>query len=134
MERAAAPGSLLSVLGARVKAATIGERNAPVLAATETESQIQVPFDVSGSRVQLAATTSSGSRQIGLTLLPASPSIFVDPDGVPLVMSADTGLVLDPTTPARSGARLQILVPVLAGSSPTGRPDSQARWRMRLGS
>ena len=49
------------------------------------------------------------SRQIGLTLLPASPSIFVDPDGVPLVMNADTGLVLDPATPARSGARLQIL-------------------------
>jgi uncharacterized protein (TIGR03437 family) len=118
MERAAAPGSLLSVLGARVKAATIGERNAPVLAATETESQIQVPFDASGSRVQLAATTSLGPRQIGLTLLPAAPSIFVDPDGVPLVMSADTGLVLDPTTPARSGTRLQILVTGLGRVEP----------------
>ena len=107
--RAAAPGSLLSVLGAHVQAATIGDRNAPVLAATETESQIQVPFDVSGSSLQLAATTSSGLRQIGLTLLSASPSIFVDPNGVPLVMNADTGLLLDPATPARSGARLQIL-------------------------
>ncbi len=107
--RAAAPGSLLSVLGARVQAATIGDRNAPVLAATDTESQIQVPFDASGSSLQLAATTPSGLRQIGLSLLPASPSIFVDRDGVPLVMNAENGLLLDPTAPARSGARLQIL-------------------------
>ena len=52
---------------------------------------------------------STGDRQVGLTVLPASPSIFVDPDGVALVMNAETGLVLDPAAPARSGARLQIL-------------------------
>jgi uncharacterized protein (TIGR03437 family) len=118
IERAAAPGSLLSVLGARVQAATIGERNAPVLAATDTESQIQVPFEASGSSVQLAATTSLGPRQIPLTLLPASPSIFVDRDGVPLVMNADNGLLLDPTAPARSGMRLQILVTGLGRVEP----------------
>ena len=87
----------------------IGDQNAPVLAATDVESQIQVPFNVSGSTVQLATQTSSGNRQLGLSLLPASPSIFVDPDGVALVMNADSGLVLDPATPARSGARLQII-------------------------
>jgi uncharacterized protein (TIGR03437 family) len=118
MERAAAPGSLLSVLGARVQTAMIGERNAPVLAATETESQIQVPFDASGSSLRLAATTPSGSRQIGLTLLPASPSIFVDRDGVPLVMNAESGLLLDPSAPARSGARLQILATGLGRVEP----------------
>ena len=107
--RAAAPGSLLSVIGARVRSARIGDRNAPVLAASDVESQIQVPFDASGTNVQLAAQTSAGNRQLGLTLLPVSPSIFVDPDGVALVMNADTGLVLDPAAPARSGARLQIL-------------------------
>jgi uncharacterized protein (TIGR03437 family) len=125
IERAAAPGSLLSVLGARVQTATIGETNAPVLAATDTESQIQVPFDASGSSVRLAASTPLGSRQIGLTLLPASPSIFVDPEGVALVMNADTGLVLDPATPARSGMRLQILATGLGRVRPewpTGLP------------
>ena len=81
--RAAAPGSLLSFIGARVRSARIGDRNAPVLAASEMESQIQVPFDAAGTNVQLAAQTSAGSRQLGLTLLPVSPSIFVDPDGVP---------------------------------------------------
>jgi uncharacterized protein (TIGR03437 family) len=116
--RAAAPGSLLSVIGARVSGARIGERIAPVLAASDTESQIQVPFDVTGASVQLAASTPAGARQFGLTLLPASPSIFVDPDGVPLVMNADTGLVLDPKTPARSGARLQILATGLGRVQP----------------
>lgn len=116
--RAAAPGSLLSVIGARVREARIGERNAPVLAASDVESQIQVPFDASGTNVQLAASTAVGARQLGLTLLPASPSIFVDPDGVPLVMNAETGLVLDPSTPARSGMRLQILATGLGRVEP----------------
>lgn len=120
--RAAAPGSLLSVIGARVNAARIGERVAPVLAASDSESQIQVPFDLSGdvagSSLQLATESALGNRQIGLALLPASPSIFIDRDGVPLVMNADTGLVLDPATPARSGARIQILAAGLGGVQP----------------
>ncbi len=123
--RAAAPGSLLSVIGAKVSAARIGERNAPVLAATDIESQIQVPFDATGTNVRLSADTTTGARQVGLTLLPASPSIFVDPDGVPLVLNAETGLVLDPGTPARSGARLQILATGLGRVQPewpTGLP------------
>jgi uncharacterized protein (TIGR03437 family) len=44
----------------------------------------------------------------------------VDKDGVPLVMNADTGLVLEPNAPARSGARLQILV--------TGLGKVQPEW------
>jgi uncharacterized protein (TIGR03437 family) len=116
--RAAAPGSLLSVIGARVQRASIGDRNAPVLAATDAESQIQVPFDASGTSVQLAASTANGNRRLDLTLLPASPSIFVDREGAPLVLNADTGLVLEPSTPARSGARLQILATGLGRVQP----------------
>src|SRR5205085_5081032 len=89
--RAAAPGSLLSVIGARIQSARIGERSVPVLASTQLESQIQVPFEADGTNVQLAAQTTNGSRQLGFTLLPVAPSIFVDPDGVPLVMNAETG-------------------------------------------
>lgn len=116
--RAAAPGSLLSVIGARVQSARIGDQNAPVLAASDVESQIQVPFNTAGTNVQLAAQTSQGNRQVGLTVLPTSPSIFVDPDGVALVMNADTGLVLDPAAPARSGARLQVLATGLGQVAP----------------
>ena len=55
--RAAAPGSLLSVIGARVQSARIGDQNAPVLAASDVESQIQVPFNTPGTNVQLATQT-----------------------------------------------------------------------------
>lgn len=116
--RPAAPGSLLSVIGARVNAARIGDRVAPVLAASDAESQIQVPFDTPGSAIQLAADTASGNLQFGFTVFPTSPSIFIDQDGVPLVMNADTGLVLDPSTPARSGSRLQILMTGLGRVQP----------------
>ena len=118
VSRAAAPGSLLSVIGARVQSARIGDQNAPVLAASDIESQIQVPFNTPGANVQLATQTAQGARQVGLTVLPTSPSIFVDPDGVALVMNAETGLVLDPAAPARSGARLQILATGLGQVTP----------------
>ena len=59
--RAAAPGSLLSVIGARVQSARIGDQNAPVLAASDVESQIQVPFNASGTNVQLATQTSKAT-------------------------------------------------------------------------
>ena len=67
-----------------------------VLAATDVESQI--PGALQRFRFDRTAREqmSSCNRQLGLSLLPASPSIFVDPDGVALVMNADSGLVLDP--------------------------------------
>ena len=43
--RAAAPGSLVSVVGGKVTRAQAGELNFPVLDAYENESQIQVPFE-----------------------------------------------------------------------------------------
>jgi uncharacterized protein (TIGR03437 family) len=43
-------------------------------------------------------------------LRPVSPAIFVaNVDGAPMVMDADSGLLLDAGNPARSGARIQIL-------------------------
>jgi uncharacterized protein (TIGR03437 family) len=107
--RAAAPGALLSVLGTRVNSARTGEHAAPILAASDSESQIQVPFEVTGDNVALSMNSSAGSMQLGLPLLPVSPSIFVDREGQPLVMNGDTGLVLDASAPAKSGARIQIL-------------------------
>ncbi len=108
--RAAAPGSLLSVLGATVRSAAAGSWNAPVLAAGDHESQIQVPFEVSGSRLELALATSTAARvDLAMPLLTASPAIFIDRDGSPMLLDADTGVLLDTVKTARSGARVQIL-------------------------
>jgi uncharacterized protein (TIGR03437 family) len=108
--RAAAPGSLLSVLGARVTKAGSGAGAVPVLSASETASQIQVPFEAKGNTLALTLESGTGPFTVGLALQTASPAIFVDPDGTPLLLDADTGVLLDASKPAHSGSRIQALV------------------------
>ncbi|MGD0015601.1 MAG: hypothetical protein ABSD56_14460 [Bryobacteraceae bacterium] len=108
-QRPAAPGSLLSVLGGHVLAARAGDLTFPVLAASETESQIQVPFSARGPSVWLALETGAGSRSLAVPVEEVSPAIFVDRDGTPLLLDADSGLLLDAMNTAHSNARIQIL-------------------------
>ncbi|MEO8663069.1 MAG: hypothetical protein ABI693_31710 [Bryobacteraceae bacterium] len=123
--RAAAPGSLLSVLGARITAASFGDVIVPVLAAAETESQIQVPFEAVGTTLMLSLQSAAGASALGLPLRRASPAIFVDRDNTPLLLNADSGVLLDAMSPAHAGARIQILAAGLGGVKPvwpTGMP------------
>ena len=64
--RPAAPGSLLSVVGARVSAARGGNLDYPVLAVLGGDSQIQVPFEAVGPNVALALTTAAGTITQGI--------------------------------------------------------------------
>jgi uncharacterized protein (TIGR03437 family) len=117
-QRPAAPGSLLSVLGGWVQAASAGALSMPVLAASDTETQIQVPFSASGSSLSLALRTTRGDLRVAVPLESVSPAIFVDRDGTPLVLDADSGVLLDAMNPARSGGRLQILATGLGKVNP----------------
>lgn len=117
-ERAAAPGALLSVLGGRVSAARAGDRTAPVLAATDAETQIQVPFEAAGSALALGLELSGRRLRLGLPLRSVAPAVFVDRDGTPMVLDADRGILLDAMTPARSGSRIQILATGLGRVQP----------------
>jgi uncharacterized protein (TIGR03437 family) len=107
--RAAAPGSLISVVGGRVNAANAGALSFPVLAASESESQIQVPFEAAASNFSLALETRTGRFTLGLPVQAVSPAIFVNRDGSPMVLDGDSGLMLDGRNTAHSGSRLQIL-------------------------
>jgi uncharacterized protein (TIGR03437 family) len=107
--RAAAPGSLISVVGGRVNAANAGALSFPVLAASESESQIQVPFEASAANFSLALETRAGHFTLGLPVQSVSPAIFVNRDGSPMVLDGDSGLMLDGRNTAHSGSRLQIL-------------------------
>jgi len=109
VERPAAPGALLSVLGARVRAARTGNMAAPVLDAGAAVSQIQVPFEATGASLRFAIEAESGRWDLGLPLQKVSPAIFVDPEGAPFILDAENGVILDARSPARSGARIQIL-------------------------
>lgn len=123
--RAAAPGSLVSVLGARVQSARAGNLSFPVLASSDTSSQIQVPFEVSGPSVSLVLEAPTGGARLGLPVQNASPAIFVDADGAPMILDADTGLMLDAGNTARSNSRIQVLLTGLGKVHPdwpTGMP------------
>lgn len=108
-ERPAAPGTLLSVLGARLVRARAGLLNAPVLYASELESHIQVPFSVAGTAALLDLESPSQRLTVRVPLERAAPAIFVDPAGTPLLLDSASGALLDAAHPARSGGRVQIL-------------------------
>jgi uncharacterized protein (TIGR03437 family) len=107
--RPTAPGALLSVLGTRVQSATSANTVVPVLDASNTASQIQVPFEARGNTFSLSLQAAAGRLTVGLPLQSVSPAIFVDPEGTPLVMDADSGVLLDSTKPAHANSRIQIL-------------------------
>ncbi len=107
--RAAAPGSLLSVVGAYVSSARGENLDYPILGApSDSESQIQVPFGASGPMVSLAINTNEGLVTLGLRVQPVSPAVFVGRDGTPMIYDADTGLPVDGRNPALSGGRIQV--------------------------
>lgn len=124
--RAAAPGSLISVVGGRVDAARGGGLEYPVLAASETESQLQVPFGATGPNVNLSLQTNAGTVTLGLPVQPVSPAIMVSRDGVPLLLDADSGLEIDARNPARSSGRMQILATGLGRVRPDWPAGLQA--------
>ncbi|MBL8233763.1 MAG: hypothetical protein JNL98_35020, partial [Bryobacterales bacterium] len=120
--RPAAPGSLLSILGGRFEtvrtAGAAGGLTVPVLGRSNAETQIQVPFEANGETLQLSLEAAGVSRQLGLPLSRLSPAIFIDRDGAPLLLDADSGTALDAANPAKSGARIQILATGLGAVDP----------------
>ncbi len=124
--RAAAPGTLLKIVGARITTAAAGGYGAPVLAAQDTQSEIQIPFEVSGDQLSLIVGDGNSGRVLGpLALQPTSPAIVVDDTGSPLLADSDTGVLLDMSNPAHSGTRLQVFAVGLGRVTPnwpTGQP------------
>jgi uncharacterized protein (TIGR03437 family) len=106
--RAAAPGSLLSVIGGRVNSARGGDLEYPVLQVLGNDTQIQVPFEAVGPSVNLSLQTASGVVTRELPVQPVSPAIMVDQDGAPMLFDADSGLPLDFRNGAHANGRLQI--------------------------
>lgn len=116
--RPAAPGSLLSILGARLERVRSVNLTFPLLSATDTETQVQVPFEAAGSSLAVSLEANGAGRLVPVPLAPVSPAIFVDRDGSPLLLDADSGAPLDVATPARPGMRVQILATGLGAVDP----------------
>jgi uncharacterized protein (TIGR03437 family) len=125
--RAAAPGTLFSIEGARVNSANAGGVSVPVLRATDSESQVQIPFELRGDSLALAIDGPAGARVLpSVPLLSTAPAIQLDPsDGGPLLLDADNSVLLDAMHPAHSHTRIQILATGLGAVQPawpTGLP------------
>jgi uncharacterized protein (TIGR03437 family) len=124
-DRPAAPGSLISVLGANVRQGTSGLLTYPVLAASNQSSQMQVPFEATTGVFQLSLEGSTERWSVPLTVRDASPAIFVDAEGAPLLLDAASGLVMDTNVAVRAGSVVQILATGLGKVTPdwmTGVP------------
>ena len=123
--RPAAPGSLLSVIGARVSGAQGAGLEYPVLAVLGGDSQIQVPFEAAGPTVALALRTVNGTVTQGIAVQPVSPAILVGSDGLPTIYDGDSGEPIDLHKGARSGGRIQIMATGLGRVRPdwpSGQP------------
>jgi uncharacterized protein (TIGR03437 family) len=114
VERPAAPGALFSVVGGKVQSARAGELNFPVLAAGNQESQIQVPFEATGAQLNLTLDRTTMS----LPLQPVSPAIFLDHDGAPVILDAETGLTMESKASLRPRAHIQLLATGLGKTTP----------------
>src|SRR5262249_13927292 len=103
-----------------------GDLQVPVLDASETESQLQIPFEANGNSVSLSLKGSDGKVLVSpVALEAAAPAIFADRDGSPMLLDADTGGMLDPMHPAKSRARIKTLATGLGRVKPdwpTGLP------------
>jgi len=124
-DRAAAPGSLVSVLGAKVETVSNQGVAYPVLASSDQSSQLQVPFEAAAGTFSLALQGTSDRWTVPLTVKNAAPAIFVDADGSPLILDASSGLVLDPKVAVYAGSTVQILATGLGKVTPewpTGVP------------
>ena len=127
LARATAPGALVSVLGARVTAARAGDLSIPVLDSSDTESQLQIPFEMRGPSVSLAVNGAATSLP-SVPLAETAPAIFVYRDGSPLLLDGESGVMLDAMNPAHSRSRIQILATGLGRVNPdwpTGIPAPQ---------
>lgn len=113
--RAAAPGALMSLLGARATSASAAGRPAPVLSASDVESQIQVPFEAAGDSLQLAF---GNTLRFTVPLQSAAPAILIDREGTPMLLDADSGVQLDALRPARGAMRVQLLATGLGKVNP----------------
>lgn len=124
-DRPAAPGSLISVLGARVASVRNQDSVYPVIASSDQSSQLQVPFEAAAGAFSLTIEGATDRWSVPLTVKDAAPAIFVDQEGAPLILDAASGLVVDPKIAVYAGTTVDILATGLGKVSPdwpTGVP------------
>ncbi len=139
--RPAAPGSLLTILGASAVSARASGRPAPILDVEPGRTQLQLPFAIRGRTVRLQIEEQDARHVVELPLQEVSPAIFVS-GGEGLILDAGTGTLVGWSRPARPGGSVLVLAtglgtvtpPLPAGQAAPQRspPRPTARIQARL--
>ncbi len=117
-DRAAAPGSLISVLGANVQKGSYGSAQFPVIASSDQSSQLQVPFETATGTFRVALQGATDVWTAPLNVKEAAPSIFVDGEGAPLILDTASSLVVDAKTGIHAGSSIQVMATGLGKVTP----------------
>ena len=115
--RPAAPGSLLTIIGAEALSARADGRPAPIIDATQGRTQLQVPFAVEGDSLRLQLDARDASHVLDLPLAQVSPAVFVV-DGEPLILDAGTGALIGWSRPAKAGGNVLVMMAGLGAVDP----------------
>ena len=116
-QTAAAPGSLLSVLGIEAGRASADGRAAPILDVGDGRTQLQVPFGVRGRSLRLGLQAADANHVIEMPLGAVAPAIFVV-SGEALVLDAGTGGLIGWERPARPGGSVLVMTAGLGAVDP----------------
>ena len=142
VQRPAAPGSLLTVLGGRALSVRLDGRPAPVLDSADGQTQVQVPYAVEGRSVRLQLNANGSSHTLDMPLRKVAPAVFVI-GGNPLVLDAGTGALIGWHRPAVPGGSVLVMATGLGEVEPgwpagvpspdVDPPRPVARIKARLG-
>lgn len=116
-ETAAAPGSLLTVLGIEAGRASADGRAAPILDVGDGRTQLQVPFGVRGRSLRLGLQAADANHVVEMPLGDVAPAIFVV-SGEALVLDAGTGSLIGWERPARAGGSVLVMMAGLGAVDP----------------
>lgn len=116
-QTAAAPGSLLTVLGIEAGRASADGRAAPILDVGDGRTQLQVPFGVRGRSLRLGLQAADANHVVEMPLGKVAPAIFVV-SGEALVLDAGTGSLIGWERPARAGGSVLVMMSGLGAVDP----------------
>ena len=119
--QSAAPGVLLHVEGSGLSQVKSESGDLALISSSAASTQVQVPFEASGSMLALTVESSLGQSRVDLPLRTVAPSILVDGDGLPILVDAASGLTLDARNMARPGDRIQVFASGLGRVNPEWR-------------
>lgn len=115
--RPAAPGSLLTLLGAQATRVRADGRPAPILDSATGRTQVQLPFAIAGRSVRLQVDAEGTSRLVDVPLRDVSPAVFIV-GGEPLILNAGTGALVSWMQPAQPGASIFVMATGLGAVAP----------------